>query len=334
VKSLVISGKLNMSVVAGDIPEPKDGLVRIKVKYVGICGSDLHYFFEGANGTFVLKEPLVPGHELSGVVDLDPSGEYSSGTRVTIHPARLGNSLPGIETLSHLWPNGSYLGSASTTPHTQGAMSEFLIVEKRMIRTIPESLSLKGAALCEPLAVALHAINLADGVTNKNVLISGSGPIGLLVIAACKVLGAASICATDVFDGPLARSKELGADRVIKIGEEAIPVEEFDLVLECSGVASALSDAIVAVRRAGTIVQVGVLPAGHQTIAVSPLISKEVRLLGCFRFNNEIDQAIRMISENPWIEKVITHSYSLDEAKVGFQMAKNSELSSKVLIAF
>ena len=77
-KSLVISGKLNMSVVAGDIPEPKDGLVRIKVKYVGICGSDLHYFFEGANGTFVLKEPLVPGHELSAVIDLDPSGEYSS----------------------------------------------------------------------------------------------------------------------------------------------------------------------------------------------------------------------------------------------------------------
>src|SRR5690606_3963013 len=82
-----------------DVPEvePGEGEVRLRIAYVGICGSDLHYYFHGANGAFVLREPMTPGHELSAVVDLDPSGEFAPGTPVTVHPARYGRSAPGIE---------------------------------------------------------------------------------------------------------------------------------------------------------------------------------------------------------------------------------------------
>lgn len=331
-KSLKISGKLAMALEEVKIPEPQDGEVRIKVAYVGVCGSDLHYYYEGANGAFVVKEPLTPGHELSGTVDLDPLGQFSTGTRVTIHPARFGNSLPGIADRPHLWPQGSYLGSASTTPHTQGAMSDFMVVDRAMLRVIPEELSLQGAALCEPLAVGLHAINVAGGVLGKRVLVSGSGPIGLLAIIAAKLLGAASVTAADVLSGPLARAWALGASEIVKVSETPLPGDTFDVVLECSGVPRAISAALVAVRRAGIVVQVGMLGAGDQPIALASLISKEVQFRGTFRFNTEIDDAIAMMAGNPFIEQVITHIFPLTEAKAGFAMAKNSEESGKVLI--
>ena len=330
--SLKITGKLAMSVVEEDVPEPTMDQVRIKVRYVGICGSDLHYYYEGANGAFVVNEPLVPGHELSGTVDLDPQAIFAMGARITVHPAKFGEPSPGIESHPHLWPKGSYLGSASTTPHTQGAMSQYMLVNRNMIRLIPDNLSLQGAALCEPLGVALHAINRADGVTDKKILVSGSGPIGLMVVAAAKILGASAITASDVLAGPLARATQLGAENTLHIGQDSIPPEAFDVVFECSGVPRALSSALVSVRKAGVVIQVGMLAAGDQPIAIAPLVSKEIQLRGTFRFHTEIDSAIDLVANNPWIERAITHTYSLEEAKSAFEMAKNSEISGKVLI--
>lgn len=331
-KALKINGKLAMSITEENVPEPSSDQVRIKVAYVGVCGSDLHYYFEGANGAFVVKEPLIPGHELSGTVDLDPEGKLETGTKITVHPARFGKSLESIEDRPHLWPQGSYLGSASTNPHTQGAMVEYMLVDRSMIRTLPSDISLKSASLCEPLAVGIHAINIAGGVSGKKVLVSGSGPIGLLAAAAAKIMGAAHVTASDVLDGPLERAKLVGADSVVKVTESPLPVEEFDVVLECSGVPRAISAAIGAVRRAGVVVQVGMLGAGDQPIQLAPLISKEVQLRGTFRFNTEIDDAINLLANHPELEKVITHTFSLADSVVGFDMAKNSELSGKVLI--
>ena len=87
--AVVINGKLDLEVEDRTVPEPGAGQVRLRVGYVGICGSDLHYYFDGANGAFVVAEPLVPGHEMSGWVDFDPSGALASGSPVTVHPARL-----------------------------------------------------------------------------------------------------------------------------------------------------------------------------------------------------------------------------------------------------
>jgi len=330
--SLKITKKLAMFVVEEGIPDPTKDQVRIKVSYVGICGSDLHYYYEGANGAFVVNEPLVPGHELSGTVDLDPEAIFPTGARITVHPARFGEPLPGLESRPHLWPKGSYLGSASTTPHTQGAMSQYMIVDRSMIRLIPDTLSLRGAALCEPMGVALHAMSVADGVTDKRILVSGSGPIGLMVVAAAKILGAAGITASDVLAGPLARATQMGADSTIRKGKDQIPTDDFDVVFECSGAARALSSALISVRKAGIVVQVGMLAAGDQPIAIAPLVSKEIQLRGTFRFDTEIDSAIDLVAKNPWIEQAITHTFPLEEAISAFEMAKNSEDSGKVLI--
>jgi L-idonate 5-dehydrogenase len=331
-KALYINQKLDISVVELPMPEPGENEVRVKISHFGICGSDLHYYYEGANGAFVVKEPLMPGHEVAGNVDLDPSGEYSKGDAVTIHPATFGKSEPGIEDQPHLWPGGAYLGSASTWPHTQGAAAEYVIFRKDMLRRLPTNLSTKVAALAEPLAVGLHAINVAGGVSGKKVFISGSGPIGLLLIAAAKTLGASEIAASDVLDGPLTRAKELGAHTSIKVGSDPLPENYFDIVFECSGVARAISGALTAVRRGGVVVQVGMLGAGGHEIAIAPLVAKEIQLRGTFRFKDEINLAIELLANNPWISAAITHTYPLDKAVEAFAMAKNSQESGKVLI--
>src|SRR5690625_450044 len=187
-------------------PDPTRAEVRIRVNYVGVCGSDLHYFFDGANGPNVVTEPLIPGHEMSGTVDLDPSGTWAPGTPVTVHPARFGAPQQAYLDSPHLWPGGSYLGSAATVPHTQGALREYLVVDRAMVRPLPASLPLRRAALCEPLGVALHALNQGGSVEGKRVLVTGAGPIGLLTIAAAARGGAALVAATDVLPGPLRRA--------------------------------------------------------------------------------------------------------------------------------
>ena len=331
-KALYINKKLDISVVEKPIPEPGDAEVRVKISHFGICGSDLHYYYEGANGAFVVKEPLMPGHEVAGYIDLDPSGEFEKGLAVTIHPATFGKSEEGIEDQPHLWPGGAYLGSASTWPHTQGAAAEYVIFRKDMVRVLPANLTTKVAALAEPLAVGLHAINVAGGVSGKKIFVSGSGPIGLLLIAAAKSLGASEIASSDLLDGPLARAKNLGANTSIKIGTDVLPENYFDIVFECSGVARAISGALTTVRRGGVVVQVGMLGAGGHEIAIAPLVSKEIQLRGTFRFKDEIDVAIKILADNPWIASTITHTYGLHDAVEAFAMAKNSEESGKVLI--
>src|ERR1035437_11063720 len=149
------------------------------------------------DGEYLINETLIPGHEVSGTVDLDPSGDLAPGTPVTVHPATFGESEPDIADRRHLWSGGSYLGSASTWPHTQGGMSEYLVVQKDMVRVLPEGLSLQQAALAEPLAVVLHAIHISGGVKGKRVLVSGSGPIGLLAAAAALAKGAQEGTSTD-----------------------------------------------------------------------------------------------------------------------------------------
>lgn len=331
-KALVIHGKQDARIEELPDPEPGPGQVRLKMAYAGICGSDLHYFYDGAVGAFTVVEPLVPGHEVAGVVDLDPSGKLAPGTPVTVHPATFGDPVPGLDDEPQLWPNGAYLGSASTNPHTQGGMSELKIVDASMVRVLPEGLPLRRAALAEPLGVALHGIRVAGGVAGKSVLVSGAGPIGLLAAAAALAEGAAEVICSDVLPGPLERARALGVHGVLRAGIDELPGEHFDVVLECAGVPAAVNAAIGSLKRRGILAQIGMLPAGGVPIEMATVVSRELQLRGCFRFADEIDAAIEMLAANPSIEQVITHEVELADSLAGFGTARDSDSSGKVLV--
>ena len=332
-RAVVIHGKNDLRLDEVATPEPQDGQVRLRIAYAGICGSDLHYYVEGANGAFVVREPLIPGHEVSGTVDLDPSGELAPGTPVTVHPATFGPPVAGLEGARHLRPGGSYLGSASTWPHTQGGMSEYLVVGKEMLRVLPSGLPLRRAALAEPLAVALHGIEVAGGVRGADVLVSGSGPIGLLATFAAVTQGATSVTATDMLPGPLARAAALGATATLRVGHDEVPTSAFDLGLECTGVPAGITATIRAVRPRGRVAQIGMLPAGAQPVDLAPYISKEITLHGSFRFDDEIDRAIGLLADHPEVEAVLTHDIPAATAAEAFAIARDSEASGKVLVA-
>ncbi|WP_147106497.1 zinc-binding dehydrogenase [Nesterenkonia populi] len=331
-RALYIESAEQAAVRIVEVPQPAAGQVLIDVEYVGICGSDLHYFYEGANGEFEVREPLIPGHELSGRVAEDPSGTFEAGQPVTVHPARFGRQQAEYPDDPHLWPGGSYLGSASTWPHTQGAAAQQLLVESGMVVPLPESLPVRRAALAEPLAVALHGASRAGDLTGRTVLVSGAGPIGLLALVAARAGGAAAVHVSDVLPGPLERALRMGADETINVAEQPVPVSSYDVVLECSGAAQAISAALTAARPAGTVVQVGMVPSQARPVSLAPYISKELTLLGTFRFKDEIHRAVEVLASDDSVEALLTHEFSIDESDAAFAAARDAQSSGKVLL--
>ncbi|MFD2397833.1 alcohol dehydrogenase catalytic domain-containing protein [Prauserella oleivorans] len=236
-KGLFIHGPEDMRLEDVAVPEPGQGEVLLRVRYVGICGSDLHYYFHGRNGENVVREPFTPGHEFSATVEADPSGEWPPGTPVTVHPARYGTPVKGLADRPHLWPGGDYLGSAADLPHRQGAAAEYVLVEKHMLRALPDGLSLRDAALAEPLGVALHALTIAgDGCGNlgDRALVLGAGPVGLLVVAALVARGVEHVAVGDIHKPALERSRALGAHETFLVGTDDIPATAYPVVFECS----------------------------------------------------------------------------------------------------
>jgi L-idonate 5-dehydrogenase len=331
-RALYIETAREMALKDVDSPRPQAGQVLIDVDYVGICGSDLHYFYDGANGEFVLREPLIPGHELSGRVAEDPSGDWKPGQPVTVHPARFGPEQPKYPEDPHLWSGGSYLGSASTWPHTQGAAADQLLVDATMVVPLPGSMSVRRAVLAEPLAVAMHGAARAGDLTGRRVLVSGAGPIGLLALVAARTAGAASLHVSDVLNGPLARAEALGADEVINVARTQLPLNGYDVVLECSGAPAGISAALTAVRPGGTVVQIGMVPNEAKSINLAPYIAKELRLFGSFRFKDEITAAVEILAADSSIEGIITHEFGLNEAEEAFAAASDAQTSGKVVL--
>ncbi|WP_232549871.1 L-idonate 5-dehydrogenase [Propioniciclava soli] len=332
-KVLKIHGKEDIRVEEAPMPEPAEGEVRVRMAYGGICGSDLHYYFHGASGVFVLREPLTPGHEMSATVDLDPSGDFAPGTPVTIAPATHGEPQPGLEDRPHLWPGGAYYGSASTTPHTQGGMAEYKTVPASMLRLLPDGLDLRTAALAEPLSVALHAAGVAGDLSGASVLVIGCGPIGLCVVAAALARGAASVDASDMLGGPLERAAGLGAAATYPAAAGGVPQTHYDVVFECSGVAPAISSAIGAARRAGVVVQVGNLPNEPIAVNLGPMVSKELEYRATFRFNDEMDEAVALLASRPELGQIVTHVIDADDAERAFAVARDAQASGKVLVS-
>lgn len=337
--AVVAHGKDDLRIDQVPLREPRADEAVIEIAYGGICGSDLHYWLHGAAGESILKDPMVLGHEVVGVVAraaADGTGP-EVGTHVAVHPA---TPAPGAARYPadrpNLSPGCTYLGSAARHPHTDGAFLRYANLPTRMLRVLPESLPLRLAALIEPASVAWHGVSRAGDVRGKSALVVGCGPIGTLAIAVLKRAGASHITAVDMHQLPLDIAASVGADVVLLAPEaERIAAIEADVVIESSGNHFGLGTAINGATRGGRVVMVGLLPSGLQPVAISLAITRELELLGSFRFNEEIAEAIAALADGSlFVEPVITHEFALNDALVAFDMAKNSAQSGKVLLNF
>ena len=342
-KSLKIHGPLDLRIDDYPVDSLGPNQVEIKIAIGGICGTDLHYYKHGGFGQIKLREPMILGHEVSGFISKIGANvkSLSIGQLVSISPSRPcnkcdfclnGNQIQCI--------NMKFYGSAMPFPHIQGAFREILIVED--YQCVPaDGLSPEEAAMAEPLAVCLHAIKQAGKLFGQKVLITGSGPIGTLCVAATRRAGAEEIIVTDISKNALIFSNSVGADKVIDVLEEHDEFKSyqfnkgyFDVAIECSGSVKGISDSINCLKPKGTLIQLGL--GGDVLIPLVSVTTKELNLRGSFRFHLEFELAVNMMKKKLInVNPLITHKLDFKSAKEAFELAMNNEKKSmKVQLSF
>ncbi len=317
--------------------------VLIRVGAGGVCGSDMHYYFEGGIGQIRVREPIILGHEASGTVVALGSDATSLavGQKVAINPSHpCGTCRYCQQNLQQHCLNMKFFGSAMPMPHIQGAFRDLVNVREGQCFVINDQTDIGKAACAEPLAVCLHAVARAGDLADKKVLITGAGPIGSLCAAAAKLAGASEIVVTDLQDFALNVAKQMGATRTINIAtaaDDLKPYEQdkgqFDVCLECSAAPAALRSAISVLRPQGILVQVGV--AGEIPVPFNPLVAKEITITGTFRFHTEFAEAVRMIDSGKIdVSPIITQTFPLETATEAFDVARDRSKSVKVQLSF
>jgi L-idonate 5-dehydrogenase len=336
-----IHGANDLRLEPTPMPEPGPGQALLRLGAGGICGSDMHYFFEGRVGNFVIREPLTPGHEASGVVAKVGPGvaRVKEGDHVAINPSHpcfhCDNCRDGRENLCR---NMKFMGSASVFPHAQGMFREYFLMGERQLTPVTTNVSLGELACCEPLSVGLHSVNrIGRPLVGKSVLVTGSGTIGCMTVLAAKVFGAAKVIVTDVVDNPLAVAKSIGADMTVRV--DKLPagtklsdaIGEVDVSLEVAGSPAALMSCLDATRKGGTIVQVGTLPPEGLHFPANQIMARELDYIGSFRFGNVFDWAVRYISERRIdVRPLISSQHKITDAVHAFNVAKDKTQSTKV----
>jgi L-idonate 5-dehydrogenase len=331
-----IHAKDDLRVETVDTPPVAPGQVLVRLGAGGICGSDLHYYFEGRNGSFVVREPLVPGHEASGVVAAVGPGvtRVKAGDKVAVSPSHAcGQCDYCREGREHLCRNMRFLGSASLYPHVQGMFCEYFVMAERQLYPVSGDVSLGELACAEPLAVALHAVNRAGDLLGKSVLVTGGGTIGCLAVIAARLAGATSVTVSDVLERPLATARAVGAARTLRADQDAkeLTTPQFDVALEASGSFAALKACVAATRRGATIVQIGTLPHEPLPFVVNEIMTKELDLKGAFRWGIEFDWAVEYIASGRVdVKPLLSGQFPLQQAVEAFNLAKDKSRSTKV----
>ena len=333
-----IHAKEDLRIEAVDTPAPGPGEVLLRLGAGGICGSDLHYYFDGRNGSFVVREPLIPGHEASGVVEAVGPGvtRVRPGDKVAVSPSHAcGRCEACRDGREQLCSAMRFLGSASVFPHAQGLFRERFVIGERQCYPVGGDVSLGELAFAEPLAVALHAIARGGDLLGKSVLVTGAGTIGCLTVMAARLAGARRVTVSDVLDRPLDQARRVGADVALRADRDAAALASpaFDVCYEVSGSFAAFKTCVTAAKRGGVVVQVGTLPDEPLPFVVNEVMAKEIDLRGAFRWGVEFDWAVDYLAARRVdVRPLLSGQYPLAEAVVAFAAAADKNRSTKVQV--
>jgi L-iditol 2-dehydrogenase len=311
------------------MPEPGPREVLVEIAAVGVCGSDVHYYEHGRIGPFVVREPLVLGHESAGRVAAlgSETTRHAVGDRVTLEPGvPCGRCRECRAGRYNLCRDVRFFA----TPPIDGAFANYVTIHEDFAFALPDSVSDEAGALMEPLSVGIWACRKASVSPGDHVLVTGAGPIGLLAQQCALAFGATEVTITDLSDARLALARRTGATRALRAGED---VGEVDAVIECSGHPAALAAGIAALRPAGTAVIVGMGPEEDATVPLSLIQSHEIWLTGTFRYANTYPTAIALAAEGRVdLEAIITGRYPLSDAEAALNAGREDPANVKALV--
>ena len=341
--ALVIHAPGDLRVEDVPTPQVEPGQLRVRVRAGGICGSDLHYFQHGGFGTIRIKEPMVLGHEVAGVIEElgDDVRDFVVGERIAVNPSRpCGICRYCQQGLQNHCLDMRYYGSAMRMPHVQGAFRKEIVVDSSQAWRLADGVSDGEGAMAEPLAVAIHAVNRAGPLLGKSVLITGCGPIGALIVVAARRAGASHIVVTDMVAQPLRSARKVGADETINVAEEpdglarfAGDKGSFDVLFEASGNERALQGGFDVLRPRGIVVQIGL--GGDMSLPINTIVAKEFDLRGAFRFHEEFGTAVELINKGLVdLKPLISASLPYRDAGRAFALAADRSQAMKVLLDF
>ena len=334
-QALVLENVLNLSLREFEVPAamgPND--VRININTVGICGSDVHYYLHGAIGPYVVKDPMVLGHEASGVVT-EIGGSVTDlklGDRVCMEPG-----IP--DSTSRASRNGQYNLDPNVqfwaTPPVHGCLTPSVVHPARFCYKLPDNVSFAEGAMVEPLAVGMHAAAMA-GITPGDVaVVMGAGPIGILTALAALAGGCSSVFISDVqkvkleiaASYPNVHAVNVKTQDLATVVRNATAGWGADIVFEASGASAAIAGAIAPLCPGGTLVLIG-MPLGPVAIDVVAAQAKEITIKTIFRYANVFDRAVALISSGKIdVKPLITHTFPFSQSIRAFEFASSGDPS-------
>lgn len=320
-KTAVMTDIRKVEIQQRPIPKPGAGEVLVKIEYVGICGSDLHYYEAGRIGNFIVEPPFVLGHEAGGtVVELGEGVKnLKIGDRVALEPGKTCGQCEFCK-------QGKYNLCRDVvffaTPPVDGVFQEYVAHEAGLCFKLPENVSTMEGALIEPLAVGMHAANTGDAHLGQTAVVTGGGCIGLVSMLSLKARGVSRVIVVDVMEKRLKKALELGADEVINAKEtdtvqrimELTDGKGFDLGIETAGSQITASQLIQGAKKGSTIVFVGYSASGEMTLPMGMALDKELTLKTIFRYRNIYPMAIDAVASGKIrIKDIVTDYFELDD---------------------
>jgi D-xylulose reductase len=329
-KALVLKAKNKLAIEDFSMDEPfTPDDVRIQIRDVGICGSDVHYYLHGRIGDFVVEKPMVLGHEASGVV-LEAGGNVThlrAGDRVCMEP---GIPAPGSPAtfagLYNLDPAVRFWA----TPPVHGCMRETVVHPGAFTFKLPDNVSLEEGALVEPVAIGVYSANTAGIQPGDVALVFGAGTIGICTALAALASGCSKVILVDVKDKKLGIVRKSFSGNIIcvnsttqSLDDVVFPLspEGVDVVFEASGSPAVIGSFVRYLRPNGRAVMIG-MPAAPAPFDVVAAQVKEIRVMHVFRYRNMYPRTIKMIASGTLnVRPLITHFYDFKDAIKAFDFA-------------
>lgn len=298
-------------------PTPADEQVPVRMRSVGLCGSDLHHYREGSTGGEAHAEPFVLGHEMSAEVTGESADRLglAPGTLVAVDPAHPCGACEWCRRGHHnLCPNVDFKGAVGHP----GGLAETINVHPHQAIPVPDELGPDAAALLEPLGVAIHAVDLADIAVMDTVAVLGAGPIGLISAQVAQAAGAGRCIVIDPLSYRAEVAEQLGADRAAT-HHDAVEAwtngRGADVVIEATNAPASFEHAVESARIGGDIVLVGIPEGNEYGLTAAPARRKGVTVKFCRRMGEVYDRAIRLVTAGRVdLGPIVTHRVPLESA--------------------